>query len=164
MNANIDFNSADVPSLFRSDPDHFSSLDLILISTSVPEVGVPQHYEGETIKNIFTLAIFGAVFCTSVLGNVLVGLTIIVSRRLHTLTNALLFNLCVSDLLIGSHFIRLLLYYSIRAYINILVLSYLSLANALLHFGIYLIFYKNFIQFVICSRTMHSFENDLHCQ
>lgn len=55
-------------------------------------------------QDMITLAMYSVVFCASVLGNVLVGLTILASRHLRTLTNVLLFNLCVSDLLIGAQY------------------------------------------------------------
>lgn len=66
-----------------------------------PEEGEQQPREGAS-KAASNLIMFGLVFCASVLGNILVGVTIVVSRRLYTLTNALIFNLCVSDLLIGA--------------------------------------------------------------
>lgn len=84
--------------LSSSAREQSSSPDL---SSDSKRVDIESRADGAT-EDIHTLSMYAAVFCASVIGNVVVGLTIVANRRLHTLTNALIFNLCMSDLFIGT--------------------------------------------------------------
>jgi hypothetical protein len=85
-------NLTDVMSLVTSNSN--SSTDLS--NTSGRLVGLQLDY-----RLLFVVTPFVLVFFAAVLGNLLVIATLVIDRRMRTVTNAFLLNLAIADLLLG---------------------------------------------------------------
>ncbi|XP_052281144.1 cholecystokinin receptor type A-like [Dreissena polymorpha] len=71
--------------------------------TNYTSAAVQKSFRSPQLKlsEILTLPIYGLIFITSVVGNLLVIITLVQNRRMWTVTNVFLLNLSVSDLLLA---------------------------------------------------------------
>jgi hypothetical protein len=78
-------------------PNASGTVQKILKSVSSSHSSSPWNDSGTWI----TISLYAIIFFLAVIGNLLVILTLVQSRRMRTITNLFLLNLAISDLLLG---------------------------------------------------------------
>ena len=89
---------------------HYSNVsDVMVLNSTSTTTGVTDSYPRHRVfqspplgtQDIVTIPIYSLVFVLSVVGNLLVIITLIQNKRMRTVTNVFLLNLSVSDLLLA---------------------------------------------------------------
>ena len=74
------------------------------------------HNRYETVEMVFIATVTGSLSLVTVVGNILVMLSIKVNRQLQTVNNYFLFSLACADLIIGAFSMNLYTVYIIKGY------------------------------------------------
>nr|6KP6_A Chain A, Muscarinic acetylcholine receptor M4,GlgA glycogen synthase,Muscarinic acetylcholine receptor M4 [synthetic construct] len=75
-----------------------------------------SHNRYETVEMVFIATVTGSLSLVTVVGNILVMLSIKVNRQLQTVNNYFLFSLACADLIIGAFSMNLYTVYTIKGY------------------------------------------------
>nr|5DSG_A Chain A, Muscarinic acetylcholine receptor M4,Endolysin,Endolysin,Muscarinic acetylcholine receptor M4 [Homo sapiens]5DSG_B Chain B, Muscarinic acetylcholine receptor M4,Endolysin,Endolysin,Muscarinic acetylcholine receptor M4 [Homo sapiens] len=78
--------------------------------------GPSSHNRYETVEMVFIATVTGSLSLVTVVGNILVMLSIKVNRQLQTVNNYFLFSLACADLIIGAFSMNLYTVYIIKGY------------------------------------------------
>ena len=93
--------NTDVSSLYYVDVSNSSNFPTS--SSSIRNASSKMDFKSPTLKleEIITLPFYSLIFILSVVGNLLVIITLIQNKRMRTVTNVFLLNLSISDLLLA---------------------------------------------------------------
>lgn len=94
--------SSPFPSFSPSPSPSSTVTELVRRSGRNHSTSLPASSSGMGMQAELRIALYVAIFVLSVAGNALVALTIAQNRRMRTLTNVLLMNLSVADLLLAA--------------------------------------------------------------
>ncbi|XP_017355005.1 muscarinic acetylcholine receptor M4-like [Cebus imitator] len=103
------------PSLLTS-MANFTPVNASSGNQSVRLVTSSTHNRYETVEMVFIATVTGSLSLVTVVGNILVMLSIKVNRQLQTVNNYFLFSLACADLIIGAFSMNLYTVYIIKGY------------------------------------------------